>query len=280
MEFIFMAETFISKLSNIQYNIHSTKDLKKFKDELKKYNITLEQYCDLYLKNIAHKKHQNCSLKDSEKYFYKNICLSKETYERIIVNQLWKCELCENFYAASKHSFLTHIKRHHKISFYEYFKQCNYNQILTDKITCGFCNEQAAFQIEYDIINKTFKKIYRRHFCQTQECKNNICLQYFGKPYEKAKNQFQHIGGKTEFLCKIYNTNEAGLKLIGKSKAAKHHSGWKCRLNNFIEKYGASLGKQKYEQRCKLIGYRNTLEGLIDKFGVQIGTEKYYTKLR
>lgn len=130
---------FISKLSNTTYSVNSSIDMRKFNEELLNQNMSIEKYCDLYLTNIAHKKHLR-ALEKNEFYIYKNIHLSLNTYEKIIVNSHFKCELCGNFYAASKPSFVSHIKRKHKISFYDYFIKSNYTEINPKNEKCSFCD--------------------------------------------------------------------------------------------------------------------------------------------
>ena len=222
--------TYISKLTGKKYMLNSTIDKKLFEKELKDYNITLNEYVEKFFKNVAHKKHLNKTLKEDEEYFIKKIKFSYETYEKIIVNKKWKCELCKNFYAASFPSFCSHIKRHHLISLYDYFIKSGYTEIKSKQKNCAWCGKEAFYIINYDYKNKTFQKIYPRYFCESDECKNKICLEFFKKPYKECVKEFEHIGGKTEFLCKAYKTTPEGLKKIGKSKAAKNQRNRKYRL--------------------------------------------------
>ena len=151
MEIIFMDNDyyFYSKLTNKKYCAISSIDLKLFENELKDNNMTIEEYCEKFLKNIAHEKHLNKSLKEDELYVIKNIKLVKGTYEKIIVNKQFKCEICKNFFAASKPSFVSHIKRFHKIdSLSSYFKQIGYEEINPKYELCNFCKKNEIPKAE------------------------------------------------------------------------------------------------------------------------------------
>ena len=270
---------FISHLSNKEYNIRYKKDKKAFKDELKKANITLEQYCDKFLKNIAQTQHLR-ELQKDEHYVYKNIRLSLGTYEKIIVNEKYHCELCKNFYAVRIQSFITHLKKHHKFGLYEYFKKIGYTEINPKYELCSFCGKhEARYDITWDINKRTFEKIYDGYLCYTPDCVNALCMKFFNEPYKTAKEKFEHIGGQTEFLCLRYKTTVEGLKHICKSKAAKNPSRWKSNLNGFIEKYGVEEGTRKYKERCKHISESQKLEWYVNKFGEDEGKRRYFDKM-
>lgn len=270
---------FVSKITGNKYCICSNIDLKLFYDELKNNNLTINQYCDLYFKNVAHHKHDR-QLKEDEHFIYKNIKLIKESYEKIIVNDHFKCELCENFYASSKSSFGSHIKRKHKCNnLYNYFKKIGYLELNPKDELCGFCNKNSAiYEVVWDDKKRTVEKKYNGYFCGTDECKNNICLEFFKKPYVDAKKDFEHIGGYTEFLCKKYKTDQIGLEKIGKSKKAKNNSRWKSNLHGFILKYGLEKGKEKYEERCKAISRSQKIEWYIEKYGEKEGPLKFFER--
>ena len=46
-------------------------------------------------------------------------------------------------------------------------------------------------------------------------------------------------------------------------------------LNHFIKKYGEEEGRKRFEEKCKLDGYRNTLEGKIALYGEEEGKRRY-----
>lgn len=268
---------FISRLSGKEYILAKKLDRSEFQKELDKAGLTRETYADKFFKNLSDKKHLR-PLKDGEFYLYKKINYVKETYEKVIIDKKWKCELCENFYATNTSSFWSHVSRVHHLSINEYLEKVNYHQ-TTEKIYCSFCGKEAEFSITLDPENKTYTKIYKFPRCNTYECNNNLCLEFFNKPYEECKKQFEHIGGKTEYLCKLYKTDPEGLKKIGKSKEAKHKSKWKSNLHGFIEKYGIEEGKRRYEQRCKNVGHGTSLAGYIERLGKEEGTRRYLAKL-
>ena len=271
---------FYSKLTNKKYCAISSIDLKLFENELKDNNMTIEEYCEKFLKNIAHEKHLNRCLKEDELYVIKNIKLVKGTYEKIIVNKQFKCEICKNFFAASKPSFVSHIKRFHKIdSLSSYFKQIGYEEINPKYELCNFCKKnEAEYNLEWDINLKIFEKIYNGYICNKIECKDKICQDFFGKSYTESKKQYEHIGGYTSFLCKKYKTDEKGLIKIGKSKRAKTFSNWKSNLHGFISKYGLEEGTKKYNERCKAISKAQKIEWFIEKYGKIEGPKKYFEK--
>ena len=268
---------FISKLSGNEYILGKKSDALKFQEELNNAGLTKETYADKFFKNLSDKKHSR-PLLNNEFYLYKKINFAKETFEKVIIDKKWKCELCENFYATNTSSFWSHVSRVHHLSINEYLEKVNYKQ-TNEKTYCSFCGKEAEFSITLDPTNKTYTKTYRSPRCNTYECNNNLCLEFFKKTYEESKKQFEHIGGKTEYLCKLYKTDPEGLKKIGKSKKAKHKSHWKSNLHGFIEKYGIEEGKRRYEQRCKNVGYGTSLAGYIDRLGKEEGTKRYLAKL-
>ena len=92
-------------------------------------------------------------------------------------------------YCGSYSTFISHIKRHHKLSLEQYLIQCNYKLIVSDYKKCNFCGKEAEYDIQYDVDNKTYSKKYSRYFCNTLECKDKICQQFFNKPYQLAKKE-------------------------------------------------------------------------------------------
>ena len=104
---------------------------------------------------------------------------------------------------------------------------------------CNFCGKEADFEIEYDIDKKEYYKVYERHVCSRIECKNEVCKKFFGKSYEDAKKEYEHIGGKTEYLMITYNCKtEKELEDLNKSKKPKNPRNFKCTLDNYITRYG------------------------------------------
>lgn len=73
--------TFTSYISGKRYN---SKTNKEFSKELIDSGLTLETYCEKYLRNIA-QPHHNRMLNEGESYKIKNIKLEKGTYEKVIV---------------------------------------------------------------------------------------------------------------------------------------------------------------------------------------------------
>lgn len=272
-----MAKTFISKLSGKTYKIGVKNDIISFEKELKNANLTKELYAEKFFKNLSDKKHLR-DLKSGEFYLYKKINFTQETYERVIIDKKWKCELCENFYATNTSSFWSHVSRVHHLSINEYLDKINYTP-TTEKVNCSFCGKEAEFSITLNPENKTYTKIYKQPRCNSYECNDKLCLEFFGKHYEDCKKQFEHIGGRTDYLCKLYKTNKEGLIKIGKSKVAKNPSHWKSNLAGFIEKYGIEEGKKRYYERCKNVGFGSTLKGYIQRLGKEEGIKQYLTKI-
>lgn len=266
----------ISKISGKGYLLN-TKQYKLFLKELEQNNITKEQYAEKYFLNLADKKH-NRELKENEHYLIKNIKWHEGTYQKVIVNDNFKCELCEDFYAVNISSFCSHIKRKHKFTLYDYLIKSGYTDLTKKEFIkqCNFCGKEAEFEIEYNVKNKTFRRIYSRYFCNTEECKNNICLEYFNKPYSESRKEFDHIGGNLDYLCKIHNCkNKEELEQSGKSHKPHHRGSFSHTLKNYIEKYGKDEGEKRYKQRCNKISYAQTIEGYIKKYGDEEGSKKY-----
>ena len=272
-----MTNTFISKISGKTYKIWTKDDKILFEKELEVANLTKETYADKYFKNLSDKKHQR-ELKEGEFYLYKKINFRQSTYEKVIIDKKWKCELCENFYATNTSSFWSHVSRVHHLTINEYLEKNDYKP-TTKKVYCSFCGKEAEFSITLNPENKTYTKIYKQPRCNSYECNDKLCLEFFGKHYEDCKKQFEHIGGRTDYLCKLYKTDEEGLIKIGKSKVAKNPSRWKSNLSGFIQKYGIEEGKKRYKERCKKVGFGSTLEGYIQRLGKEEGTKQYLEKI-
>lgn len=271
---------FTSFLTNKQYSKQSTLDLKAFKSEIAKANMTLTEYAIKFYKNI---KPITRELQPNEHIKYKNINILTNTYSTIIVHDKYKCQLCADFCAASKPTFGSHIIRHHKMSLEEYFKICKFTNIPVETQICPLCKcRESEFTYDWDNTSKTYNKKYLNLVCNTDECKDVISRELLGKPYNECKQEYEYIGGKTEYLCKLYNTTPEGLIKIGKSKKAKKTGTPKgfSSLQYYIDKYGVELGTSKYVERCNKIKKSLTVEWFIEKYGYNTGIEKYKERIR
>ena len=105
-------------------------------------------------------------------------------------------------------------------------------------------------------------------------------MKYFGKPYSESKNEYEHLGGKTEYLCEIYHTTPDGLKQLGHSKAAKNPNRTiTCSLKSYIDRYGIEEGTKRYKDRCSKISRSMKLEWFVEKYGEVEGKEKYKERM-
>ena len=112
----------------------------------------------------------------------------------------------------------------HHISIYDYLISIGYTDVTEIK-QCALCENECHWnRIDWDVDTKTLVKVYDSEVCQQIDCLDRTCMKYFGKPYSESKNEYEHLGGKTEYLCEIYHTTPDGLKQLGHSKAAKNQN--------------------------------------------------------
>jgi hypothetical protein len=268
----------ISKITGKEYTF-SDRGKALFNRELEDYGLSTEEYIEKYFENVANISHKR-TLNEGEHYLICKTNFVAHTYQKVIVHDKLKCDICDNFFAIDISGFMAHSRRTHKFdNFKDYLLHVGYIEQQCDYKKCGFCGREADHHIEYDHIKRTFIKIYPRYKCSDPECIDQICIRFFGVPYSESMKKYEHIGADTEYLKIIYQTDENGLELIGKSKKPKVHGRWCCNLNGFIEKYGIVEGFEKYHERCKKVGFGATLEGYISRHGEEKGKEKYLERI-
>lgn len=187
------------------------------------------------------------------------------------------CKICGK-YIKSHSAFGTHLRKKHKTTIERYVQQFFKDIDPTFKYqTCGFCKKLAKPSIRINYNTSEYKREYTSgFFCFTDECRNKICIDFFGKPYTESKKQYEHIGAKSTFLSLLYKKPLSEIKNKIKRKIGKITKECeKCSLNGFILRYGEELGYQKYKERNNKISQANTLEWYIKKFGLEDGTNKF-----
>ena len=129
----------------------------------------------------------------------------------VILNNLNKngrihiiCKICNKEFK-SVAGFTTHILRKHAIDMDDYilsyFKNLN-SEFKYEK--CSFCEKNAVPTINVDFINSFFYLTYPEGYnCFTEECIDNVCLDFFGKHYKDCP-EYEHIGSKMSYLSKLY----------------------------------------------------------------------------
>lgn len=142
---------------------------------------------------------------------------------------------------------------------------------------CGFCKLDAMPTLVVDFSKAEYHYEYDRGFwCRTTTCKNDIALDFFGKPLSKCQAKFNHIGSNTRFLAALYNKDELYIKQHVKScpthETKPEH---KSDLNGFILRYGKKEGRRRYEERCKNIAKKLHIDWYISKYGIEEGTKRY-----
>ena len=266
---------FISKISG-KFYLYKTDA--GFEKELLDNGLTLEDYCEKYMTNVAQEHHRR-TLKNGELYKFKNIRMEQGTYEKVIVQEKFTCKLC-GFSAIRYESFISHLSKMHHIGIDQYLTSLGYSDETPFK-KCALCDNECYWnRIEWDDETKTFVKMYDGEVCKTEDCINRTCLKYFGKPYSEAKYEYEGIGGRTDYLCEIYHTTPDGLKKLGHSKAAKNPNRTiTCSLISYIERYGVEEGTKKYKERCAKISRSLKLEWFVERYGEVVGKEKYRERM-
>ena len=187
------------------------------------------------------------------------------------------CLLCGKEVTANNSYIASHIKRIHKIDYYEYIEN-NYNLISNnfEKQKCGFCNNDAIINYEINHTNYTYDKNYNNGFiCNKQECINNISNNILGHDYNKKT--FEHIGSNSLYLSKKYKITIDEAKNLKYNKDKIITEKQKTSLNGYILRYGKEDGTKKYKERCDKISKSNKKEWYINKFGEEEGNIKWDT---
>ena len=114
-----------------------------------------------------------------------------------------KCLICGKEVTNNNSYIGSHVKRSHKITLLEYLIQ-NYKMeggFQYEK--CGFCDKEAIPFFKADHLKQTYILDYREgYLCKTDECKNNISLLIFKKPYNKKT--YEHIGANSQYSSLLH----------------------------------------------------------------------------
>ena len=190
------------------------------------------------------------------------------------------CPLCGKL-TKSKSAFGSHLKRIHGIGLAEFVYTNFTNKTPDFKVEkCGFCDRDAIPIMTVDFENREFSLSYDGYMCMSEECIDNICIDFFGAKHDKVKNQYEHIGAKTKFLAKKYKQTEEFVKYnIKRDKDFVMPKESRTSLEGYILRYGEEDGRKKYKERCDKIGYSMTVDWYIERFGVEEGTKKYEERI-
>lgn len=77
----------------------------------------------------------------------------------------WKCEICDKIITKNNSYIVSHIKRKHNITLEEYLMKYYINNnpnFCLEK--CGFCNNNAKYEIEINHDDKTYKNTIKNTF--------------------------------------------------------------------------------------------------------------------
>ena len=145
---------------------------------------------------------------------------------------------------------------------------------------CGFCNRNALPFLQYDFVSKTYQLNYADGYdCGTMECRDAICLDFFGEHYDKSSKKYEHIGANVKYLVKRYKTTEDFVRT-----EMKHNKDYvlpiesRTSLEGYIARYGKKEGTKKYHERCAKISKAQTFEWYIEKYGLEEGTRRFQEK--
>jgi len=270
---------YICELSGKEFTGKDFKQIEKqLINELKKYNITFEQYLNKFFKNCSNTYQNNEEY--IEKYYH--IDWNKRKFSLRVMRKEYTCHICNKSFTCNAGLF-SHVSRIHKLSVLEYSKKCNFDISgdLNEHI-CGFCNNIAKPILDIDNLNKKCIISYDGYFCGTDECKNNICLSFFNKPYSECGNKFEYIGANVKYLMLKHKTTQEDICNNYKHGEMKPDEKIRASTNlkGYIIRHGIEEGTKKYNERCEKISKSQYIEWYIEKFGKEEGTKKYLNKLK
>ena len=216
-----------------------------------------------------------------------NELYSKHTLNLKIVNkpELITCKICGK-QIKSIAAFTTHLLRSngHHLDIDEYVYQYFTNLRPGFKYEkCGFCSRDALPKLVIDFIGETFYHEYDEdgYFCNTDECKNQIALNFFGKPYAECIRQYEHIGAKTKYLALLHKKSEEYVKLeMKRDKNFVYSPVQTTSLKGYIFRYGKKEGTRLYKERCQKISRSLHIEWFIEKYGIDEGTRRYEERIK
>lgn len=187
------------------------------------------------------------------------------------------CKICGKR-IKSVPSFTTHILNKHNLNLDEYCAKYFKNLTPNFKIEkCGFCDREALPVLIYNIGKEHYWLTYDTGFmCGTDECIDNICLEFFGKKHKDCKKQYEHIGAKSEFLARRFKRSIEDVKVnLKHDKHFKYKVSQTTSLKGYIARYGKEEGTRKYNERCKKISNSLKLPWFIERYGLEEGKKKY-----
>ena len=145
---------------------------------------------------------------------------------------------------------------------------------------CSFCERAAKPLIEYNIKDESYRMSYPDgYMCFDPECRDGICVKFFGKPYTNCVKEYEHIGANTEFLAMRYD-----LPIDQVKSKMKQRPGYRIpresttSLEGYIARYGEKIGRMKYGERCEKISKTMKIEWWIEKYGIAEGTKRYQAR--
>jgi len=185
------------------------------------------------------------------------------------------CIICNKKITNKNQYIASHVKRIHKIDFYDYIEKYYKNteeKIKSEK--CGFCDKIAIpnYNINHD--TKTYNIDYNNgYWCRSEKCKNDISVEILKHSYNKKT--FEHIGSKSEYLSKLYKKPIDIVKREIKYTKRENLEKYKSSLQGYILRYGKEEGERKYKERCNKISKSNKKEWYINKFGEDEGNKRW-----
>ena len=167
--------------------------------------------------------------------------LRKRVYKKYTSKGNYSCLICGDKMSDKNYAISRHIKKHN-VNLHEYIGKY-YKLTQGEYEKCSFCDKIAIPIYYIDHKNKEYQISYDGFLCKTQECKNKISLDILGIEYNSKK--YEKIGSKKEYLSKLYRISmEDAMKL----KFSPPKEVFRCRLDQFISKYGEIEGKVRYKK--------------------------------
>lgn len=228
--------------------------------------------------------------------------------------QYINCKECKHKMSNKNYAISRHVKKHN-LELYSYIRK--HYKLTGDVIfhKCSFCEMDATPTYKINHNDFSYEILYDKGYaCNTLECKKQISLDILGIKYDSKK--YEKIGSRSDYLSKLYgitideskkmkydenakhfdNSLERFIEIYGESEGKiryeKRLSGIikksdtysvnliKCNLDGFVKKYGQEIGEAKYKERCEKISYTNTLDYYVKRFGEEEGKLRYKNKLK
>ena len=212
--------------------------------------------------------------------------MHRKSNKKVLINRIDKqtpfveCKICGRKFK-SQSGLAGHVVAIHCMDFQEYLFKYLKNATPDFKYEkCGFCDRMAEPDIYVDFSKNEYLLSYNNGYnCKTDDCINNVCLEFFGQLHSECKHKYEHLGANAKYLSKKYKIplSEVGKKLKwGKKKDEKRAS---CSLEGYILRYGKKEGKRKYKERCKKISKSVTIEWYIERFGLEEGERRFKNRI-